>query len=174
MKQDIDLDALMAESLEEPTEGDAVALEQAEAEESPDLLDLDALLKESKVQARERQALSEAKKRVAQGGKFGNLAEDLARIRAWEAEHVWKQEAVVATFLAVTCACGSSRRIFSGILIRESSRTSSHARRWVTPEGILPANLPRETGLIMQKSAMCEDCAAGAGWPMANPTEISR
>ncbi len=126
--------------------------------------DLDALLAESTTAMRDAQAAKAARDRVKRGGLTQReLAEDLERIRAWEAAHEWAAAANAIRFLQQDCECGRSHQIFTGLLRREVHRTMRFSQRWVAVPSAL-ADLPNEVLIARAKVPLCGHCAEGKGW----------
>lgn len=173
--QDPDLDDLLEESVGKP-----MGTEAPGDDDSPDL-DLDDLLAESVGAVKSKREVEEARRRLRQSGTSGSSKlqqEDLDRIRQWEAANSWRAEALCAVFTVTRCdLCSSTRRVFTGLMVREHSRQSAFARRWVAVERTAMEafhHLRRETGVIHARALMCEDCAPGLEWDLSNPVEISR
>lgn len=168
---DLDLEDLMAESVGKPM--------QAEPED-PEAIDLDDLLAESVGAVKAKREVEDSRRRLRQSGSSTSALarEDLDRIRQWEATNSWRPETLCAVFTETTCElCSSTRRVFTSLMVKEQSRQSAFARRWVAVgrEGLeTHHNLRRETGLIRASTVMCEECAPGLEWDLTNPVEISR
>lgn len=146
-----DLDELLADSI-------GSAAEQ--------VLDLDALLAESVTSVMESKAAKKAKERLAKGGLTPQeLAEDKARLAAWEMRHVWKPEANVARFVEQECTrCGDFQYFFQGLFQRQSHRHfPTQQRRWVAVPAQV-ADLPNEVMTEAKQVPFCGECLEQVGF----------
>jgi hypothetical protein len=140
---------------------------------SPVRDELEDLLRDAMARAKETANIKAARARLVKGGNSsGQVQEDVALIAQWEAAHEWEARATVAVFDVTHCACGAAQTTFSGLMQRQDSRFTRHARRWVVMPHVNDA-LPREVGYRNFRATLCLMCAPAGGWDLSTGRDIS-
>lgn len=140
-------------------------------EASPDLPDLDDLLGTAKAEAKDKADLKASKTRLAKGGLTDReREEDLARVRAWEAKHLYKAVANVACFTESYCLkCGDYTYLFTGLMQREVHRHIETTQRWLAvPDGKIKTDLDNEVMVRQQTTPFCLQCMSEVGFSFNN------
>ncbi len=131
--------------------------------------ELEAIIDEGLAAKRAKEAMQKAKDRLIVGaaGKE-QLAEDAARLRAWDAAHCYTPVALCAFFIEQECAeCGEFQYFNQGLFAREEHRTQRGTRRWLPlrrDDVEKPSTLPRE---VMKRHVVvpfCGECLTSRGF----------
>lgn len=134
--------------------------------------ELEAELEKAVASQRAAKEAKAAKDRLKRGGMSAkDLAEDMLRLRDWEAKHEWKAAANVGLFIQHQCKCESVNDVFEGIFRREVHRHLQDSTRYVKVTSSL-ADLPNETVIQIRYCDVCELCAEEKGWNLAAPTTV--
>ena len=130
--------------------------------------DLDAFLAASVESHAAIKAAKEAKARLLKGGGDAvQVAEDAARVRAWEAKHEWRAEANCAIFLEQECeGCGDFQYFLQGTFERQEHRHVKGTRRWEPVEGS-KGELDSEVMIQSRLVPFCGECCERAGFTFA-------
>lgn len=134
-----------------------------------DLLDLDDLLGAAKAEAKDKAELKTARNRLAKGGLTDReREEDLARVRAWEAKHLYKAVANVACFTESMCErCADFTYLFTGLMQREVHRHIETTQRWLKVETI-KTELDNEVMVTRKTTPFCLQCMTEVGFTFNN------
>lgn len=131
----------------------------------PDGLDeLEELLGEAMAQKVEADRVKEARLRAKSG--YGNSAEDLARIKAWELAREWVAVANVAFFERNECNCGKHHTVFHSLMLRQVGRINPKNIRWTAfaDTDTVSKALPKETAVRVSKVPFCQCCTHEHGY----------
>lgn len=130
-----------------------------------DFADLEAFLAASVESHAAIKAAKEAKARLLKGGGDATqVAEDAARVRAWEAKHEWRAEANCAIFMEQECeGCGDFQYFLQGTFERQEHRHVKGTRRWEPVEGS-KAGLDSEVMIQTRLVPFCGECCERAGF----------
>lgn len=131
----------------------------------PDEFDLDALLAESMLSAKEVTDTKAARQLLAKGG-LPTAERDAiaASVRAFERRREWNPAASVVTFSRQKCkCCGNFSTQFIGYFERQVHRHTG-IDRWVDSHAPVDASLPRESKYMDSLAESCENCAELAGY----------
>lgn len=136
----------------------------------PEPDDLDALLAESvqlRDAEREMKAARERLKRrytSGSGRTAQEIAEDEARVRAWEAANLWDNVAGIAQWEKHRCVnCGRGQTIFRQLMLKQRHRETPNTWRWQSVDEI-PEGLPQENLVQKWETGMCTHCAGEFGF----------
>lgn len=138
-------------------------------DESSEVPDLDDLLGTAKAEAKDKAELKAAKQRLAKGGMTDReRAEDLARVREWEAKHLYKAVANVSCFVESCCEhCGDYTYLFTGLMERQVHRHIETTQRWHATDTI-KTDLDNEVRVTQQTTKFCVQCMSEFGFTFNN------
>ena len=128
---------------------------------------LDDLLSEALAESAEKKRSDLARKRVKENRlrKPEEVAEDARVLAAWEARHVWRDEANVAQFRENRCLnCNDYQQVFEGLFRRQSHRhLKDGSQRWIVVDNQDLA-LNNEIRVTETETPFCGECLGTRGF----------
>lgn len=144
-------------------------ISESTAQAEFDLPDLGDLLGAAKAEAADKIAAKTARERLAKGGlTAAERAEDLARLREWEARNLYRPVANVACFTESGCdRCGDYSYTFTGLMERQVHRHIDTTQRWLAVNKI-KTGLDNEVMIHRQTTPFCIECMGEVGFSLNN------
>lgn len=159
--------AQIQDGSQDPTDLCLEFLLEESNQHAADTFSLEDLLNESMASVKEAQDAKALRQRIASGGMSKEEAkESNALLRSWEARREWNKTANTITFSRAFCACCNSYYPVFQSFGEEQTHRHNQITRWVKVDEHKNLELPKKVIYEDTVIPMCEECAAGAGWPV--------